>query len=402
LTSPVWIDAAITAARAEAIGALLRYFRDLDTAEEAFQEASLRALRTWPVIGPPRDPAAWLILVGRNCGLADQTGASSNGDLADRLDGSHFRDDILRLLFMCCHPDLPATQQIALALRVVSGLSVRDIARAFLVTDAAMQKRIVRAKASVAKAQVPFEATDPTEREQRLESVAEAIYLLFCVGYSAASQPGSTRARLCEEAIRLARMLLRLFKGEPEIMGLVALLLLQHAQARTEADDPSPWLRMMMTEGLALVDKAVRHGQPGAYQIQAAIAALHLRAADARDIDWAQLDRLYTELEHLQPSPVVTLNRAIAVAKTRGPAAALELIEPLAATLAGYFYYHGVKGSLLRHLGQEEAARRAFDQAISLANSVAEAAHIRQHLDRLMEDSAPRQSAALSDSPAPP
>src|SRR5450631_2248656 len=252
MTDLGWINAAITGARPAAIGALLRYFRDLDTAEEAFQEAALRALKSWPANGPPRDPAAWLILVGRNAALdglrvrARQTALPADevlsdlddaeAPLAERLDGSHYRDDVLRLLFICCHPDLPATQQIALALRIVSGLSVAQIARAFLVSETAMEQRITRAKRSIAEAGVPFETPGAVERADRVAAVAAMIYLIFNEGYSASSGEAPQRAPLCEESIRLARLLLRLFPAEPEIMGLTALLLLQHARACARFD----------------------------------------------------------------------------------------------------------------------------------------------------------------------
>lgn len=406
-----WIEAALTAARPQAIGALLRYFRDLDTAEEAFQEACLRALRNWPDKGPPRDPAAWLILVGRNAGvdtvrklsrqeaLPDEAAISdledAEADLAERLDGADYRDDILRLLFVCCHPDLPATQQIALALRIVSGLSVKQIARAFLVGESAMEQRITRAKGRIAKAGVPFEAPGPIERSERLAAVAAMIYLVFNEGYSAGPAVDDARAGLAEEAIRLVRLLLRLFPTEPEIMGLAALLLVQHARAPARFDaegevvllddqDRALWNRGMIAEGLALIDKAMRHRRPGPYQVQAAIAALHARAATPADTDWDQIDQLYAALERLQPSPVITLNRAVAVSKVAGPEAALELIAPLAERLSGYFHFHGLKGALLTQLGRTDEARTAFGQAIGLANTPAEAAHIRARLDGLV------------------
>jgi RNA polymerase sigma-70 factor (ECF subfamily) len=313
--------------------------------------------------------------------------------LAERLDGSHYRDDILRLLFICCHPDLPATQQIALALRIVSGLSVAQIARAFLVGEAAMEQRITRAKARIAKADVPFEAPGAVERSERLGVVAAMLYLLFNEGYSAGNDP--KRAPLCDEAIRLARLLLRLFQTEPEIMGLTALMLLQQARlpARFDAEgeailledqDRSRWDGKLISEGLALVDKAMRHNRPGPYQVQAAIAATHARAATAAGTDWAQIDHLYRGLERMQPSPVVTLNRAVVVAKLEGPAAALAMIEPLDNALSGYFHYFGARGAFLLQLGRANEARIAFDRAIALANTPAEAAHIRRHLDRLM------------------
>jgi RNA polymerase sigma-70 factor, ECF subfamily len=410
-----WIEAAITAARPQAIGALLRYFRDLDMAEEAFQDACLRALKAWPRNGPPRDPAAWLILVGRNSGIDAARRANRHSELpaeeaiselddveapmAERLDGGDYRDDVLRLMFICCHPNLPPSQQIALALRVVSGLTVPQIARAFLIGDGAMEQRITRAKARIARADVPFDTPGAAERAERLGAVSDMIYLVFNEGYSAADDPRGARATLCGEAIRLARLLLRLFAGEPEVMGLLALMLLQHARATARVDaagqivlledqDRSLWNRVMIGEGLALLDKAMRHRRRGPHQVRAAIAALHARAATPAQTDWTQIERLYAALETLEPSPVVTLNRAVAFSKASGAADALAMVEPLEGRLAGYFYFFGVKGALLTQLGRPAEARAAFDRAISLASTAAEAAHIRNHLDRLMKDSA--------------
>jgi RNA polymerase sigma-70 factor (ECF subfamily) len=407
-----WIDTALTSARPQAVAALLRYFRDLDTAEEAFQEASLRALKVWPVKGPPRDPAAWLIFVGRNSGLdsvrrrnketalpSEETLSDDDdaqAQLADQLDAEHYRDDILRLLFICCHPELPATQQIALALRIVSGLTVKEIASAFLVSEAAMEQRITRAKRAIGSAAVPFETPGAEARSDRLAAVAAMIYLVFNEGYSASGGNAHVRTSLCEEAIRLARLLLRLFPSEPEVMGLVALLLLQHARAPARLDrdheivlledqDRSKWNRELIDEALVLVEKALRHRRPGPYQVQAAIAAVHSRAKRAADTDWQEIDTLYGVLEKLQPSPVITLNRAVAVSKLRGPAAALEMIEPLGEKLQGYFHFFGAKGAWLHELGRIDEARVAFDQAIALAHTPAQAAHIRQHLDRLLK-----------------
>jgi len=421
MTDLAWINAAMIAARPQAVGALLRYFRDLDQAEEAFQEACLRALKSWPENGPPRDPTAWLILVGRNAALdgvrrrsrdaalPDEDLLSDLDDveapLAERLDASHYRDDVLRLLFVCCHPQLPDTQQIALALRIVSGLSVKQIARAFLVSETAMEQRITRAKGRIAKAEVPFEAPGPVERSERLAAVAAMIYLVFNEGYSAGE--GEARAQLCGEAIRLVLLLLRPSPTEPEIMGLTSLMLLQHARADARFDaqgeivlledqDRSAWDGKLIAEGLALIDKAIRHLAPGAYQIQAAIAALHARAARFEDTDWRGIERLYGALERHQPSPVVTLNRAAALAKVDGPEAALAMIEPLGDRLAGYFYFHGARGALLLQMGREREARICFDQAIALAGSAAEANHIRQHLDRLEKDFSSPVSAKVA------
>jgi RNA polymerase sigma-70 factor (ECF subfamily) len=405
-----WIDAALTAARPQAVGALLRYFRDLDTAEEAFQEACLRALRNWPEKGLPRDPTAWLIFVGRNAALDEARRRSKQqalpsddviSDLEDAesavvegLDSGRYRDDVLRLLFICCHPELLANQQIALALRIVSGLSVKEIARAFLITEKAMEQRITRAKKRIAEANVPYEAPDAAERTQRLTTVAAMIYLVFNEGYSASGGTVHVRVPLCEEAIRLARLLLMLFPAETEIMGLTALVLLQHARtpARLDANnaivllqdqDRSLWNREMIAEGIALVKKALSARKPGPYQVQAAIAAVHAEAERAEDTDWAEIDQLYAVLQRLQPSPVVSLNRAVAVAKLHGPDAALAMIEPLGEQLTSYFHFYGVKGALLRELGRMEDARETFERALALANTAAEADHIRMQIDQL-------------------
>jgi RNA polymerase sigma-70 factor, ECF subfamily len=407
-----WIEAALVSARPQAVAALLRYFRDLDLAEEAFQDACLRALKAWPANGPPRDPAAWLIMVGRNAAIDSvrrrsrqtplpEENALSNlddaeADAVERVDNADYRDDVLRLLFICCHPDLPETQQIALALRIVSGLSVKQIARAFLVSEVAMEQRITRAKAKVAAAGAPFETPSAVERAERVAAVAAMIYLVFNEGYSAGESSGE-RVALCDEAIRLARLLLRMFPAEPEVMGLLALMLLQHSRIDArfapdgggvllEQQDRSLWKQPLIREGLALIDKAMRRRAPGPYQIQGAIAGLHARAATPEETDWAGIAQLYAALEWHAPSPVVTLNRAVAVAKADSPAAALRLIEPLSERLDGYFYFHGVRGSFLSQLGRVGEARDAFNRAIALANTPAEAAHIRQHLDRLASE----------------
>jgi RNA polymerase sigma-70 factor (ECF subfamily) len=413
MSDPAWTQATLTAARPQVLGALLRYFRDLDMAEEAFQDACLRALKNWPINGPPRDPKAWLIMVGRNAALDGVRRRGKQAELpseelisdledaedalAERLDGSHYRDDILRLLFICCQPGLPDTQQIALALRIVCGLTVPQIAKAFLVGEAAMEQRITRAKARIAQANVPYEVPSAAERSERLAAVAAMVYLVFNAGYSAGNNPA--RGELCGEAIRLARLLLRLFQTEPEIMGLTALMLLQHARAAARFDaageiillddqDRFLWDGKLIAEGLALIDKAMRSQRPGAYQVQAAIAALHARAARPQDTDWAGIDSLYAVLERMQPSPVITLNRAVAVSKVNGPAAALAMIEPLADRLGGYFHFFGAKGAFLLQLGRTHEAHAAFDQAIALAGTPAEAAHIRLHLDRLIRENA--------------
>lgn len=411
---PDWIEKRLVGARPQAVAALLRYFRDLDLAEEAFQDACLRALKSWPRNGPPRDAASWLIMVGRNAAidhkrrqarltaLPDEALISdredTEPDIAERLDAADYRDDILRLLFVCCHPDLPATQQIALALRIVSGLSVPRIASAFLVAERAMEQRITRAKARIAKAEIPFETPGPKERAERFAVVSAMLYLVFNEGYIDAN-PASERARLCGEAIRLARLMLRLFPCEPEILGLIALMLLQHSRQKARFDetgapilledqDRSLWNQRRIAEALAMIDEAMLYRQPGPYQIQAAIAAQHARAERPEDTDWVGIDRLYEALERHAPSPVVTLNRSVAVWKLFGAEAALEMIAPLAEPLDGYFYFHGVRGNLLERLGRNSEARDAFGRAIALANTAAEAAHIRQHLDQLNAEQA--------------
>ena len=409
MTDVSWIEQTLGTARPQAVAALLRYFHDLDAAEEAFQEASLRALRNWAQNGTPRDPIGWLIMVGRNAGidanrrvkreqpLEDPSLVASDEDaestMAEAVDGSDYRDDVLRLLFICCHPDLPATQQIAMALRVVLGLPVPRIARAFLASESAIEQRITRAKARIGAAGVPFQPPSPAERAARMGAVASMIYLVFNEGYSS-PYGDDERAALCDEAIRLARLLLRLFHADPELMGLAALLLLQHsrADARRAADggivlleeqDRGRWNQRLINEGLALVDKALRHGTPGPYQLQAAIAAVHARAKTSAETDWREIEALYALLERETPSPVVTLNRAVAVGKVRGAEAALAVVESVGDRLDGYFHFHGVRGHFLKQLGRRREAGEAFTRAIALAGSPAEAAHIRGLLDTL-------------------
>ncbi|MCB1548149.1 MAG: RNA polymerase sigma factor [Hyphomicrobiaceae bacterium] len=418
MTDAGWIASVLTAARPQALAALLRYFRDLDAAEEALQEACLRALRNWPRNGPPRDAAAWLVMVGRNAGidavrarsrLAPLPEAEVTRDLRDvesetveRVDAADYRDDILRLLFVCSHPELTATQQIALALRIVCGLSVAQIARSFLVSEAAIEQRITRAKRRVADAGVPFEPPGAVARAERVAAVAAMIYLVFNEGYTTTVAELGARAPLCEEAIRLARLLLGLYPAEPEIMGLLALLLLQHSRAAARFDaageavlledqDRSRWDGKRIAEGLALIEKALRHRQPGSYQVQAAIAALHARAPRFEETDWAEMDLLYEALERLQPSPVVTLNRAVVLARVRGPQAALAMLEPLSDRLGSYFYFHGARGAFLQRLGRTAEAGEAFARAIALANTPAEAAHIRMQVERLQMFDVARQ-----------
>lgn len=410
---PAHIDLAILGARPKAVAALLRYFRNLETAEEAFQEACLRALQTWPQKGPPRDPTAWLVMVGRNAALDSQRRSRSSHPLPDpqtlpdehdphdpeRLGQSDYRDDILRLLFVCAQPTLPAAQQIALALRIVSGLTVEQIARAFLASPAAIEQRITRAKRAVAETGVDFETPGATERAERLAVVSAMIYLIFNEGYGSTPDTAAAHGPLAEEAIRLGRLLVQLFPADPEVLGLLALMLLQHSRARARFDanselvlledqDRNQWNRTLIAEGRLLLERASCCQEPGPYQLQAAIAALHARAARPEDTSWRDIEQLYQALEALQPSPVVTLNRAVAIWKLRGAEAAYEVVEPLAEALDGYFYFHGFRGALLKELNRRDDARDAFGRAIALANSVPEASHIRRELDCLAEDRA--------------
>ena len=405
---PAHIDLALSGARPKAIAALLRYFRDLDTAEEAFQEACLRALQTWPQKGFPLDPTAWLVTVGRNAALdtkrrdrsvellsdADAVADAGNDATPESLDESHYRDDILRLLFVCGHPTLPATQQIALALRVVSGLSVEQIASAFLVSLAAMEQRITRAKRTIANIGVEFETPGAAERRTRLAAVSTMIYLIFNEGYGSTPDSAAARETLADEAIRLGRLLLSLFPTEPEVLGLLALMLLQHSRSPARFDengdvvlldeqDRRLWNRALIDEGRLLLERAAHYQTPGPYQLQAAISALHLHATRPADTEWKQIDSLYQSLESMQLSPVTTLNRAVAVWKLQGPEAALQLIDPLKSELDAYFYFHGLRGTLLKELNRFDEAREALNRAIALAKSVAAAKLIRRELDRL-------------------
>jgi RNA polymerase sigma-70 factor (ECF subfamily) len=314
--------------------------------------------------------------------------------VADRLDESHYRDDILRLLFVCGHPCLPATQQIALALRIVSGLTVEQIARAFLASPAAIEQRITRAKRAIAEAGIEFDSPGSSERVERLAAVMAMIYLIFNEGYGCTPDTAGARGPLADEGIRLGRLLLSLFPAEPEVLGLQSLMLFQHSRAPARFDvtgelvllddqDRTLWNPTLISEGRLLLQRAGHCQNVGPYQLQAAIAALHAAAARPEDTSWKDINSLYESLEALQPSPVVTLNRAVAVWRVQGPELALGLIEPLRTVLDGYFYFHGFRGTLLKQLNRVEDARNAYQCAIARANSMAEANHIRRELDKL-------------------
>ena len=395
-------------ARPKVVASLARRFRDLDTAEEAFQEACLRALVKWPQTGLPRDPAAWLLMTGRNAAIdrlrkdkrlvfgdsieSGEVSTDAEQELADQIDMAELRDDVLRLMFMCCHADLPLQDQLALALKVIAGFSVEKIARALVVRPKAMEQRITRAKKKAAGVAARLETPSLQERTARLEAVCAMIYLLFNEGYSASGGDRHIREELCDEAIRLLRLLLGLFPAQPEVMGLLALCLLQHSRRKArigtdgalvplDRQDRALWMRQEIVEGEVLLQKALRRGRAETYQIQAAIAATHCRAATAEDTDWSEIERLYQALENVQPSPVVSLNRAVALSKVRDAAAALSHLDGLADRLGSYLYFHTTRASLLCACGRPIEAVDAYRQALDLGPTGQEAEHIRQKID---------------------
>ncbi|MES0880302.1 RNA polymerase sigma factor [Roseibium sp. SCP14] len=407
-----WLSTHLRAARPRVLAALNRAFGDIDLAEDAFQEASLKALKSWQRDAFPKDPAAWLIVAGRNAGIdalrkKSRETLSAPEDLEPAFDGTHpedeltrsldqsvYRDDILRLLFTCCHPVLRREQQIALSLKIVAGLSVDEIARAFLVQPKTMEQRITRAKKRLQAAKLPYEEPDAKARAERFSAVANAIYLVFNEGYSASQGPELIRATLCEEAIRLARLLVRLYPEEPELRGLLALCLIQHSRrhARLNSDgeavtledqDRSTWDRKLIAEGNILLEAALRRANPGPFQIEAAIAATHTRSTHYEETDWVEIDRLYRALEVIRPTPVVALNRIVVLAKLSGPREALTRLERLAAPLERYASYYAVKGSFLAELGETEEARQTFEKALDYSGTDAERRHILKILSNL-------------------
>ncbi len=371
----------------------------------------MRALKSWAKKGVPKDPTAWLILVGRNAGIdalrrreterAAADGMELETDLGDveagyaeAIDTSDYRDDVLRLLFMCCHDELPVQDQLALALKIVVGFSVDEIARAFLAKPKSMEQRITRAKKKAAAVAASLETPSPQERANRLNAVLVMLYLLFNEGYASHGGPDHIRKALCQEAIRLTRLLLQLFPGQPEVMGLLALCLLHDARRSARQDatetlvplddqDRSLWDRSAIAEGQVLVEKALRRGRPGAFQIQAAIAAVHCAAPNADGTDWAEIERLYLALERVQPSPVVTLNRLVAVSKVRGPEEALKGMAAIEADLQGYLYFHSSRGALCADLGDVDGACAAYERALALDPSEAERSYIQGRLSSL-------------------
>lgn len=404
------MQAHLAAARPQVIAALTRSFRDIDLAEDGFQEASLRALKRWHADGIPRHPTGWLVRVGRNViidRLRKLDRESALGDvqlqmlavdteaaLMEAIDRAELRDDVLRLLFMCCHPDLTAQDQLALALKVVVGLPTPRIARAFVVKPRTMEQRLTRARRRAAEVAESIDTPTREQRLHRLEAVSTMVYLLFSQGYSGSDGDAHIRSELCNEAIRLARLLLDLFPSQPELIGLLALCLLQHARrdARMTTDgllipldkqDRSKWHAEPIREGRNLVQKALRKGHPGPMQLQAAIAALHCEASTAEQTDWAQIEQLYRLLYEMTPSPIVALNHAVAVHKVDGADAALMQLDELDNDLQDYLYYHSTRAGLLVELGQITEARKAYQRALDLQPSHAEAHYLKKRLSSI-------------------
>jgi RNA polymerase sigma-70 factor (ECF subfamily) len=422
LTSAIFADS-----RPRALAALVRSFRDLDMAEDLYQEACLRAAERWRRDGVPRDPTALLIKVARNAGLdhirkrrrlssldaeAALEAQTPNGDaeaeIAEAIDRTEYKDDVLRLMFMCCHPELKSYEQLALALKVVVGFSVEEIARAFVVTPDTMQRRLSRAKGRAAGVAAKLDTPGLAERAERLNAVLTMIYLLFNEGYTAAGGDQHIRHALCDEAIRLARLLLELFPAQAELMGLLALCLLQHSRtgARIDGDgrlvsledqDRSLWDRAKIAEGRMLVEKALMRGRPGPLQVQAAIAAVHCAAGRAEDTDWAEIERLYGALEVLAPGPVVRLNRAVAIGKVRGPLEALATLATLAEELQRYRPYHAVRAALLEESGDIEAAVAALEAALSCGPTRQEAAYLTGKIATLKENLSTLSGSSVAD-----
>ncbi|GAA2328691.1 RNA polymerase sigma factor [Dactylosporangium salmoneum] len=374
-----------------AVAVLVRSFGDIDLAEEAVQEAFAAALRRWPQEGPPPSPAGWIITTARHHAVdrlrreAKRMEKHFEADLLHNAPGEEPADR-LSLIFTCCHPALARHAQVALTLRLLGGLSTPEIARALLVPEATLAQRIVRAKNKIRDAGIPYRVPRPAELPDRLAAVLAVLYLIFNEGYAASSGGALVRDDLCAEAIRQARMLHGLMPDEPEVAGLLALMLLAAARrpARVDAagalvplpeQDRSRWDRAAIEEGHGIVRECLRRDRPGPYQIQAAINAVHTDAARAEDTDWAQIARLYDQLMAVAPSPVVELNRAVAVAELDGPDAGLRLIEGL--RLPRYHVLHAVRADLLRRAGRDAEARAEYDAAAELAGNEAERAFLR-------------------------
>jgi RNA polymerase sigma-70 factor (ECF subfamily) len=385
----------------KAVATLIRLFGDIDVAEEAVQEAFVVATARWPEEGLPPNPAGWIFTTARNRAIDRLRRESRREDrhvraveLQIQSEPEHVEgpvtDDRLRLIFTCCHPALEPSARVALTLRLLGGLGTGEIARAFLVSEPAMAQRLVRAKRKIKAANIPYRVPKDADLPDRLGSVLTVIYLVYNEGYAASSGDELVRSDLCAEAIRLARLLRELMPDEAEVTGLLALLLLTESRrpARTEADgslvmladqDRALWDPELILEGQTLVEECLRRNRPGPFQVQAAIAAVHSDAERAEDTDWPQIVELYDTLLAMTPTPVVALNRAVAVAEVEGPSQALALIDDLG--LEGYHLYHATRAELLRRMGDTEAAEKAYRLAMTMTSNEVERRFLGQRLE---------------------